>query len=171
MVAVTSYRSSFLKMDVFFRFTIKVLIFISIALLLFIQNVQADSVTLAWDANSESDLAGYKIYYGCNSRHYTSCIDVGNRTSYTVSGVQTGRKYYFAITAYNTDGYESYYSNEVTAGSGGGSAGASSGGGGGCFIDTTTCGSGLANKAKILKSFLEDHLFKNSHQDKTLQFL
>jgi fibronectin type 3 domain-containing protein len=160
MFTVTSHRSSFLKMNVFFTFTIKVLIFISIIFLFFIQTVQADSVTLAWDANSESDIAGYKIYYGRSSRNYTNCIDVGKRTSYTVSGIQMGLTYYFATTAYDADGYESYYSNEVIVGSGGGSAGASSGGGGGCFVDTATCGASPANTIKILKYLRKDHSLK-----------
>jgi hypothetical protein len=171
MFTVTSHRSGFLKMNVFFTFIITVLIFISIIFLFFIQNVRADSVTLAWDANSESDLEGYKIYYGRSSRNYTNCVDVGNSTSYTVSGIQTGLTYYFAITAYDTDGYESYYSNEVTVGSGGGSAGASSGGGGGCFIDTATCGASPANTIKILNYFRKDHLFNNFYRDKILHFL
>lgn len=71
------------------------------------------SVTLAWDANSESNLAGYKLYYGTSSGSYSTCIDVGNRTSYTVNGLDPLLTYYFALTAYNTEGQESGYSGEV----------------------------------------------------------
>ena len=45
---------------------------------------------LAWDANTESQLGGYKLYYGQASRNYTSSIDIGNKTAYTaytVSGL------------------------------------------------------------------------------------
>jgi hypothetical protein len=69
-------------------------------------------VALAWDANSESDLAGYKVYYGTSSRTYTTITNVGKVTTYTVLGLVPGT-YYFAVTAYNTSGYESSFSNEV----------------------------------------------------------
>jgi hypothetical protein len=73
----------------------------------------AQSVTLAWDANSESDLAGYKIYYGTSSRNYSTVVDVKKVTSYTVTGLGPGT-WYFALTAYNTSGAESSFSNEVS---------------------------------------------------------
>ena len=40
-------------------------------------------------------------------------VDVGNQTYYTVTGHKEGETYYFAVKAYNTDGYENGYSNEV----------------------------------------------------------
>ncbi len=70
-------------------------------------------VTLTWDPNSESDLAGYKIYSGIQSGNYQSTIDVGNVTSYTLNGLDLGITYYIAATAYNTQGLESGFSNEV----------------------------------------------------------
>ncbi len=73
----------------------------------------AGEVTLRWNANNESNVAGYKVYYGTGSRAYANSIDAGNRTSYTVSGLLDNRTYYFATTAYNTSGSESEYSNEV----------------------------------------------------------
>ncbi len=45
------------------------------------------AVTLAWDANTESDLLGYKIYWGEISGTYSDEIDVGNQTTYTVIGL------------------------------------------------------------------------------------
>ncbi|HET56892.1 MAG TPA: fibronectin type III domain-containing protein [Deltaproteobacteria bacterium] len=73
-------------------------------------------VTLQWDPNSEPDIGGYKIYYGTAPRTYGEPIDVGNVTEYVVKDLKAGAKYYFAATAYNTDGYESDFSNEVTWG-------------------------------------------------------
>jgi hypothetical protein len=73
------------------------------------------SVTLTWNANGESDLQGYRVYYGTSSQNYTTNTDVGKVTSYTVSGLATGITYYFAITALDTAGNESGYSGEVTA--------------------------------------------------------
>ena len=40
----------------------------------------AADVTLAWDANSESDLEGYFLYYGTANGIYTGKVDVGNNT-------------------------------------------------------------------------------------------
>jgi hypothetical protein len=71
-------------------------------------------LSLVWDENTEPDLDGYKLYYGSTSRSYGYIIDVGNQTDFTVVDLVEGETYYFAVTAYNTSGYESSYSNEVT---------------------------------------------------------
>src|SRR5256712_3468200 len=73
----------------------------------------AAQVTLTWDPNTEPDLAGYKLYYSTSSGSYQSSVDVGNLTSYTLSGLLEGRIYYFAATAYNLSLGESGFSNEV----------------------------------------------------------
>ena len=72
-------------------------------------------VTLAWDANTEPNLAGYKIYYGTASGAYTVTIDVGNITTCTITGLQPGATYYFAATAYDSSAAQSTFSNEVSA--------------------------------------------------------
>ncbi|HRC73232.1 MAG TPA: fibronectin type III domain-containing protein [Candidatus Competibacter sp.] len=77
----------------------------------------AKQVTLAWDANTERNVGGYRIYYGPASRAYTSTVDVGNQTTYTVLDLEDGKPYYFAVTAYNTrQTFESGFSNEVNSG-------------------------------------------------------
>ncbi|MBK7983133.1 MAG: fibronectin type III domain-containing protein [Candidatus Competibacteraceae bacterium] len=77
----------------------------------------AKQVTLAWDANTERNVGGYRIYYGPASRAYTSTVDVGNQTTYTVPNLEEGKPYYFAVTAYNTrQTFESGFSNEVNIG-------------------------------------------------------
>jgi hypothetical protein len=77
-------------------------------------NALAADVSLAWDPNAESDLAGYRIHYGTASNSYSVHIDVHNVTSYTVTGLTAGQTYYFAATAYDTSGNESGYSNAVS---------------------------------------------------------
>ncbi len=83
------------------------------------------SVTLEWDANTETDLAGYKMYYkvgssggapydGTGATEGDSPIDVGNVTTFTFSNLLSG-PYWFVVSAYDTEGLESDYSNEVTA--------------------------------------------------------
>jgi len=66
---------------------------------------------VSWDANTEPELAGYKLYYGTASRSYGIPIDIGNQTTYTVTGLGPGT-YYFAVTAYDTSGNETSFSNE-----------------------------------------------------------
>lgn len=75
--------------------------------------MQASSVTLSWDPNTENDLNGYKIYYGTASRNYDNIIDVGSVTSYRVRNLETGRRYFLAVTAYDFSGNESEFSEEV----------------------------------------------------------
>ena len=75
-----------------------------------------ETATLTWDANSEPDLQGYKIYLATASGGYgapiaTLPIDV---TSYTVTGLESGTTYFFSVTAYNSSGAESSFSNEVS---------------------------------------------------------
>ena len=72
------------------------------------------TISLAWDANTESDLAGYKIYYGTSARSYQTSVNVGNVTSYQLTGLTPGQVYFIAVTAYDTSNYESAFSNEVS---------------------------------------------------------
>jgi len=73
----------------------------------------ASTLTLAWDPNTEDDLAGYNVYYGIQSGDYDSVIDVGNVIQYMVSDLEPETQYYFAVTAYDTSGNESGFSEEV----------------------------------------------------------
>src|SRR5512133_2985002 len=63
--------------------------------------------SLAWDANHESDIAGYKVFIGTQSGIYGAPIDVGNVTTYRPVGVDWTRRMYFAVKAYNTSAMES----------------------------------------------------------------
>ena len=74
----------------------------------------AAQIRLAWDPNTETDVAGYKIYYGTASRNYGYSINVGNVTTYTLMGLMQGVTYYIALTAYDSASNESAYSNEVS---------------------------------------------------------
>lgn len=83
--------------------------------------VNTGTAVLSWNANNESDLAGYKIYYGtsprtgtCPSGGYTSTVNAGKVTMYTISNLAEGQTYYFSIAAYNTAGKESCFSGEVS---------------------------------------------------------
>src|SRR2546428_1550176 len=78
---------------------------------------QAGIVNLAWDSNLESNLAGYNVY-----RSQTSGSGYSNLNgalvltpSYTDNTAVSGQTYYYVVTAVNTLGLESGYSNEVSA--------------------------------------------------------
>lgn len=96
----------------------KKVLMILILLLLMVSPAYAGDATLSWDAPTTNadgtpltDLGGYKVYYGTASRVYGTPIDVKNVLTYKVIGVTKGT--YFAVTAYDTSGNESAYSNEV----------------------------------------------------------
>lgn len=97
------------------RQTRHTLIMIAIFIALFPAEGFAASLRVSWSANTESDLAGYKVYYGTQSGSYSQNIDVGNVTSYTISSVSSGTTYYVAVSAYDTSGNESERSSEVSA--------------------------------------------------------
>ena len=74
----------------------------------------AQSVTLAWDANSESNIAGYFLRYGTASGKPSQRINVGKNTRATVSNLADSTTYYFTVTARNTHGLESPPSSEIS---------------------------------------------------------
>ena len=88
---------------------------IFVSLVLFPQHAHCGAVTLAWDPNSPSEnIAGYRLYYGTESRSYMGVIDISNGTLKKVSKLAKGYYYYFAVTAYNDAGEESDFSEELT---------------------------------------------------------
>jgi hypothetical protein len=75
---------------------------------------KAASVSLAWDPSTDPEVTGAIVYYGNASRNYpwhTNAVG----TNATVLGLGTGKTWYFAVTATNTAGLESDYSNEVSS--------------------------------------------------------
>ena len=76
----------------------------------------AADITLQWDANTESDLAGYRVYQGTGSDPATfkRVQDISPPiTTAAIKGLDNSA-HSFAVTAYNTAGMESAYSNIVT---------------------------------------------------------
>lgn len=71
-------------------------------------------VIIHWLPNKEIDLAGYRVYYGTASRSYSKVIGTGRVTECQISDLQAGKKYFFAVTAYDTAGNESPFSEEVS---------------------------------------------------------
>jgi hypothetical protein len=128
----------------------------------------AKKVTLGWDANPEPDLEGYVIYRNIESPgppfKYADELpedDLINPLSPQVAltGLNENTRYYIAVTAYDTEGNESYFSDQLCVeivdsliescgailSTGSSSSESSSGGGGGggaCFISSAAGGSG-----------------------------
>ncbi|MEO5956720.1 MAG: fibronectin type III domain-containing protein, partial [Nitrospiraceae bacterium] len=76
-----------------------------------------NQATLSWNANTEPDLAGYKVYQKTSlTGAYTSPIITipKGTTTYTVTGLTAPTTYYFVIKAYDTAGNESPFSPEVS---------------------------------------------------------
>jgi hypothetical protein len=74
----------------------------------------AASLLVTWKANTDADLAGYKVYYGTQSGTYGTVADVQKATSYQISNVQNGSTYYVAVTSYDTSKNESNRSTEIS---------------------------------------------------------
>lgn len=74
------------------------------------QSPNFDTVTLEWNANTESDLGGYKLYATQNTNLWTYVKSVGLVTETTLLLPDQGT-WYFTLTATNTGGLESLPSN------------------------------------------------------------
>ena len=71
-------------------------------------------VALSWTASSDADVSKYGIYYGTSSGPSVKQQEVSNDTSVTITDLSNNTIYYFRITAIDTAGYESSYSDEIT---------------------------------------------------------
>jgi hypothetical protein len=92
--------------------------------LLFASVTAAYQITLAWDANTESDLEGYLLY----GREWSPCPPYDYIATYPVTELANPLNprckvtdmekdviYYFVVTAYDTEGNESDFSNIVSS--------------------------------------------------------
>ncbi len=70
------------------------------------------SLHLTWNGNTETDLEGYKIYYGTSPGSYGNPVVLGDVTEYELSGLAEGTMYYVALTAFDTSDNESEKSLE-----------------------------------------------------------
>lgn len=67
------------------------------------------SVTLSWSHSVDDNAGGYYVYYGNRPGEYlgrmavqgSSPVNVGNVTNVTLTGLDNGRIYYFAVSAYS----------------------------------------------------------------------
>ena len=98
--------------------------FWSSSVVLFLPNTASSySVKIGWDSNSEPDLEGYKLY----NRERSPCPPYNHVDTYSemdlinplypvvkIIDLDKNITYYFVITAYDTSGNESDFSNVVS---------------------------------------------------------
>ena len=78
-----------------------------------VQTDEPGNVRLVWPIAPDPPVKGYYLYYGQKSGFYLRRRDVG-RTNFAVfPDLGRGEKYFFAITAYDTNDNETDYSDEV----------------------------------------------------------
>jgi len=85
------------------------------SLLLACAPVAAGNLKVTWQPNTESDLAGYFVYYGAKDRPLGTRIDVGRQTQYLIQNLMAGETYYIAVTAVDQAGNESGFSEQMSA--------------------------------------------------------
>jgi outer membrane biosynthesis protein TonB len=74
----------------------------------------AQSVSLAWTAETDPTVTGYNVNYGTASGVYTQSINAGTSTAATVSSLTAGQTYFFVVTAHNSASQNSLASNQVS---------------------------------------------------------
>jgi hypothetical protein len=84
-------------------------------ILVFPTIASAVNVTLAWGANSEPDLAGYRVFLRQETLNYDHSNPAweGTENTCTIFDLDENICYYFVVRAYNTSDLESGNSNEV----------------------------------------------------------
>ncbi len=78
-------------------------------------HLPAPTMLLSPGTPSLTEDAGYMVYWGTASGVYDQQSDAQDQTSQTILHLSVGARYYFAVTAYNQDGMESDFSEEISA--------------------------------------------------------
>lgn len=76
---------------------------------------QDEMIRVRWNENPESDIAGYRVYWGTTPGSYQWSRDVGSQTICDLTDLQADTRYFIAVTARDYWGNESAYSAEVEA--------------------------------------------------------
>lgn len=84
-------------------------------LLFLCSTLHAADITLAWDANTEADLAGYRLYQAEKTDNVTTAFEPiadipAGTTTHTVT-IDGRKNYVWQITAFDAEGNESRGSN------------------------------------------------------------
>lgn len=75
-------------------------------------SAQAATINVAWDANTESNISGYRVQYGTKPGEYTGSVNTTG-TSTDIADLQADTIYYFVVTAKDSNGLEGTPSAEI----------------------------------------------------------
>jgi hypothetical protein len=91
------------------------LIILPLIFFLSAENAYSMEITLAWDAVTDVDLAGYRIFYRVDGEiyDYNSPAWEGIDTNCTITNLNSSTRYYFVARAFDSEDNESDDSNEV----------------------------------------------------------
>ncbi|MGZ4962705.1 MAG: immunoglobulin domain-containing protein [Limisphaerales bacterium] len=87
---------------------------LTITFLVSLSGFGGQSVRLAWDASSDTNVVGYYLYYGPSAGVYTNRLDASNNQSITTPPLPDG-PYYFTATSRNAQGVESDFANVISS--------------------------------------------------------
>ena len=73
------------------------------------------SLDCIWLPNNEPDFMGYKLFWGTASRTYSDSVTLGRVTTYRISGLQNGTRYYATVAAFDSAGHEGGQAPEQSA--------------------------------------------------------
>lgn len=73
------------------------------------------TVTLTWKTSTSANVVGYNVYRGTVSGSYGLLSSMNSAPSYTDTTVQNGQTYFYVVTAVDSAGTESPYSNLAQA--------------------------------------------------------
>jgi fibronectin type 3 domain-containing protein len=73
------------------------------------------TIELAWDRNTESDLRGYKIYRAAGDGRFERIAELVETPTYSDRQIEAGKRYRYAVTAFDTANNESPRSAIVEA--------------------------------------------------------
>ncbi len=71
------------------------------------------SLTLSWDRNEETRVAGYIVHWGTEPGKYPCQMDVMESCQATLTDLVPGSAYFISVTAYSVDGIESEPASEL----------------------------------------------------------
>jgi hypothetical protein len=131
-------------------------------------NLSWQAPTTHEDGSPATDLSSFRIHYGTQSRGTTTDPQVfqyqqtisnisKSTTTYTVTGLTEDVRYYFSVTALDTSGKQSKYSNEANL-----VVPTSSGGGGGGGTSSTLLSANFSTGADGF--VYSDDMFRNTSQ-------
>ena len=92
-----------------------ILFIIAVRCLFYVSNAMAMDVSFQWNANTEKDLAGYRIFMRQipAAYNFTAPNWEGAETTASLTGLSDTEDYFFVVRAYDIWGNESGNSNEV----------------------------------------------------------